>query len=567
MFISLLALMSCVDSRTSCSLLYMAESQMQASPAEALSSIKAVEPSTLYSRKSRAKYALLYSQALDRTGVDTTSDSLISVALKYYKRRGATDDRAKAFYYSGRVYENMGNCDSAIIQYTVTDELLRNSTNLHLKGLTANALGRMYESQNYAEIALAKYLSAAETFLQNNDKKNALRSYIRALDMCYIQGDSEIYQQYFSTTLSLAEELRDTMRILSLNKSKAVNVIHVERDYNAALEILNNAVCRYNNGQYPCHYYFDLVRIFVNIGQLDRALEYIDRIRSNPNISSRLNLELEYLLSQIYRDKNNFAKAYKHSCKALSICDSLYFAEKNHVIPELQERYRNDILRQHNEYLERREQYQLIITVVSILLSLFVVLWIINWRKNYILEKERQILEYREMISQMKSEYENIRGYREQLLSDEMISRHIEFLKRILETTAYHKGDKESYASKMESILTKCSTAKELKCDNANEILRIIQDLINIKHPGIIDYLRGKYASLSNMELSLLCMIVLNISKPAICLVMNISCKTYYNYRNILRHRLRINSYDTTIEQHYRDLCAEFDAKNRTKNC
>lgn len=510
----------------------------------------------------------MYSQALDRTGVDTTSDSLISVALKYYKRRGATDDRAKAFYYSGRVYENMGNCDSAIIQYTVTDELLRNSTNLHLKGLTANALGRMYESQNYAEIALAKYLSAAETFLQNNDKKNALRSYIRALGMFYVQKDFQKHKYYFDTALSLAEELGDTMRILNLAKMKATTIVSESRDYKTALDVLKQSFDVYNNGVATNESCLLLSQIYMRLGDFSNALYYIEKhTKTLQSMGLREQMEISYLLGQIHTLSKDYEKAYRYNYQALQLCDSLYFAEKNHIIPELQERYRNDMLRQHNEYLERREQYQLIITVVSILLSLFVVLWIINWRKNYILEKERQILEYREMISQMKSEYENIRGYREQLLSDEMISRHIEFLKRILETTAYHKGNKESYASKMESILTKCSTAKELKCDNANEILRIIQDLINIKHPGIIDYLRGKYASLSNMELSLLCMIVLNISKPAICLVMNISCKTYYNYRNILRHRLRINSYDTTIEQHYRDLCTEFDAKNRAKNC
>lgn len=55
-------------------------------------------------------------------------------------------------------------------------------------------------------------------------------------------------------------------------------------------------------------------------------------------------------------------------------------------------------------------------------------------------------------------------------------------------------------------------------------------------------------------------MIVMNISKSAICFVMNTSQKTYYNYRILLRNKLNITNEEIAIEDHYRMLCQEYEA-------
>ena len=86
------------------SFLHNAESLMNEHPEDALSIIRHIDRRKIYSSASEARYALLYSQALDKNYVDVTSDSLTAVAVNYYDRHGTKHERAMAHYYQGREF-------------------------------------------------------------------------------------------------------------------------------------------------------------------------------------------------------------------------------------------------------------------------------------------------------------------------------------------------------------------------------------------------------------------------------------------------------------------------------
>lgn len=133
-------LSACSESGWQAEALNAVADYMQQHPDSALIQIKNINKESLRGRYNKARYALLYSQALDKNYIDVESDSLISDALQYYSHRGPQIEQAYAFYYSGRIYENRNNIDSAIVQYTHTEELLQNAEDKHLLGLTVNAL-------------------------------------------------------------------------------------------------------------------------------------------------------------------------------------------------------------------------------------------------------------------------------------------------------------------------------------------------------------------------------------------------------------------------------------------
>ena len=60
-------------------------------------------------RKQKAKYALLYSMALDKNYIDLQSDSIIAPAIKYYERHGSHEERFLCYYYRARIYETAGD--------------------------------------------------------------------------------------------------------------------------------------------------------------------------------------------------------------------------------------------------------------------------------------------------------------------------------------------------------------------------------------------------------------------------------------------------------------------------
>ncbi len=66
----------------------LAESQMQSSPDSALTTIMSVDRRHLRSSKDEARYALIYSQALDKNYIDVANDSLTRIASEYYGKYG-----------------------------------------------------------------------------------------------------------------------------------------------------------------------------------------------------------------------------------------------------------------------------------------------------------------------------------------------------------------------------------------------------------------------------------------------------------------------------------------------
>ena len=88
------------------------EARMNDAPDSVLTVLTAVDMPRWGER--RALYALLTVQAQDKSYIDVADDSLISVATRYYDRKGLPLRRLQAFYYHGRVYANAGHRHEAM---------------------------------------------------------------------------------------------------------------------------------------------------------------------------------------------------------------------------------------------------------------------------------------------------------------------------------------------------------------------------------------------------------------------------------------------------------------------
>ena len=555
-------LCSCNNTSLTNTLLKSANDYMSIKPDSALIVLEKLNRSDIKGRYNKAKYALLYSQALDKNYIDIKSDSIISQALKYYNRRGSSIEKAYTYYYSGRIYENKNNVDSAIFQYVHTEEYLSQTEDYYLQGLTANALARLYQSQNFIELSQNKYLDAANHFLRIDRKTNELSSYIGALRMMAIQENYELFESYYLKAYDLAVNLKDTLHLLQLTKLRAASIIDKDGDYRQAINLLLSATSNYCNNIVPNDYSSILSNSYLRLNQLDSASVHLQPLIDNSTHDiSRKRLEIYYLASQIYHARSDYTSAYSYLYQALATSDSLYFIEKEKTIPELQAKYKNERLALSNIYLKRINHYQLYLAVIILISVLFISLWLINRRKKMILQQENEIIEYRQVISRLREEYEELRIISQNnkyQADEETINRRIAFLKQILETTAQFGHNKETFYAKIEQLLSKNNGNTQIKKGGSNEILQIFQDILNTRQPGFINYIRSKYPQLSNQEISLYCMIAMDISKTAICLVMNTTQKTYYNYRNLLRNKLCITNEDMTITQHYLAISKEY---------
>ncbi len=103
----LLLLTGCNDPKSVTDALTRAEALMNEYPDSAWAVLNTLSPDEMGQNRTRAHYALLYTQAQDKTYRDETNDSLISIAVDYYRN---TDDARRKFlsyYYKGRVHFNV----------------------------------------------------------------------------------------------------------------------------------------------------------------------------------------------------------------------------------------------------------------------------------------------------------------------------------------------------------------------------------------------------------------------------------------------------------------------------
>ena len=83
------------------------ERLMPQHPDSALMLLEQIENKENLSRKDKAHYYLLLTEAEDKTRAKHASDSLITIATDYYENTDDSKRKAKAWYYRGRVNQDL----------------------------------------------------------------------------------------------------------------------------------------------------------------------------------------------------------------------------------------------------------------------------------------------------------------------------------------------------------------------------------------------------------------------------------------------------------------------------
>ncbi|MGN1216204.1 MAG: hypothetical protein ACI4TJ_08160, partial [Candidatus Cryptobacteroides sp.] len=79
------------------------ESYAASNPDSARRALEAIDQDFLNTRKLKAQYALMLSTALSRCKIKVPNDSLINIAVDYFKKFGPAKEKFLSYYYQGRV--------------------------------------------------------------------------------------------------------------------------------------------------------------------------------------------------------------------------------------------------------------------------------------------------------------------------------------------------------------------------------------------------------------------------------------------------------------------------------
>ena len=162
--LAMLLLTGCNDPKPVTDALTRAEALMNEYPDSAWAVLNTLSPDEMGQNRTRAHYALLYTQAQDKTYRDETNDSLISIAVDYYRH---TDDARRKFlsyYYKGRVHFTTKDYLGATTCYMEAEQLADEVGDDYLAGLLYAELGRIYRLYYDYPKSLEAHQKAAECY-------------------------------------------------------------------------------------------------------------------------------------------------------------------------------------------------------------------------------------------------------------------------------------------------------------------------------------------------------------------------------------------------------------------
>ena len=158
------AMIACSDPKSVTDTLHRAEALMNEHPDSAWTMLNTLSLDEMGQNSTRALYALLYTQAQDKTYRDETNDSLIAVAVDYYRDTDDARHKFLSYYYKGRVLANAKDYLNATICYMEAEQLADEVGDDYLVGLLYAELGRIYRLYYDYPKSLEAHQKAAECY-------------------------------------------------------------------------------------------------------------------------------------------------------------------------------------------------------------------------------------------------------------------------------------------------------------------------------------------------------------------------------------------------------------------
>lgn len=278
-----------------------AESLMPQYPDSALAFLEQIKSPSSLSRKDKARYYLLLTEARDKTYATHTTDSLIAIATDYYEDTDDLVRKSKAWYYRGRINQDLGHPLKAQEYYL---KALRDEERIGdyaLLGRINNNIGLLYTQQNVYERALRYQRKAILNFKVIADSVGqiyALRDLGRIHRMLH-QKDSAI------VCYSKALDLMANRKVFAVYSE--LSSLYVEtKAYPEAERLLHEVLANeraLGNDIYPS--YLTLGKYYYHLDRLDSAKVYLEQCaEKTKRLETRAGAV--YYLSQIALSKKQW---------------------------------------------------------------------------------------------------------------------------------------------------------------------------------------------------------------------------------------------------------------------
>ena len=463
---------ACSDPKHVTEPLHRAEALMNEHPDSALNLLKGIAQTELQTPAHHARYALLYSQALDKNFIDLTSDSLISIAVDYYKDRDDVRAKFLSYYYLGRIYTNANNPTQATLAYMEAEQLVDELGDDYAAGLLYEQIGLIYRTYYDFPKSLQAYQQAIEHYTKANRPFHKIYNMFSVSDIYRNTQKEDAAYQTLKTAFTEAQKLNDQ----SLVKSCINNLILVCID----LEQWEEATQWYqeyqknNSRNYPTvAFYGYIARLHAKNRNFKDAFMLLNETwKKTKNLQDSINLY--HAESQVHQMNGSWKEAYQSMAKSVSHQNRIVRNSLQQPVLTTQNNFLNQEL-EHKEYKLRMEKYVRLLGFTILLLVSVIVITFLRKRFQKRLKEQHTLHEKKmEALQQeaLKRE-QSLRAYTAQLESKSSLSEQdILRLTQELENSQKHIEEARNFIEQTNQEMELLKADKHEALIRTNKILK-----------------------------------------------------------------------------------------------
>ena len=504
--------------------LSQAEELIWAAPDSALHILESISTSRHLTGKEQADYALLLSLAQYRCYIPVSSDSLINLAIEYYKDKNDADKKGAAFYVKGCILEEYTkDIPNALLVYKEAEMCIPDMNEKRYVARIYSSLGYINKKSFHFDPAKEYYQKAVQANIDGKDTVAYASNLLNLSTLYYTLHQADSANRCINTLIDIADSLNDLDLQVKIYNNIANRKIF-EKNYAEAEKYLIHAI-RLSSPHFPDKLSLGLANLYAYTGQKEKADSLFTHLLSCPDLLVRSNSYLDllnYFLAS-HPQEHSYLNHY------IALTDSIYKENRAEEVGKIQQKYDNEVLARTNDQL----YFKWILTsVVGSLICIIAVTFLQKkWRKANALQKQIEELEEKKKVltssSQENERYVIQISELESQIND--LKNEKRRLKYFIKKTKKSKENKEDdYSSIFKTYLsiTKDKTYdKELERDN-------LRQWLNLTNQNFTDKLIKHYPVLSksNQLMDVCCLTALNLSIEDIATLLGIGERTVERY-------------------------------------
>ena len=467
--------------------------------------LKAIDSEELLSESDRAFYALLFTQAQYKNVDSIGSDSLINIALDYYKDNHNREHYTRTLIYKGAVMEELGNPEESLEWYLRAENNAAPDDYLNLG--QANLRMAVLYSNNYSDynLKIQKYTKAENYYYLAQNAQYQLMC-LSGLGGSYRICNMDSAYYYLDKALELAKEMGNEGELYSCTEMKVRGMLEDSLHHEAktlALDYLNTKGTEYVDDDL----YYDLANAYIGLGNADSAQYYFNK--TIEPVDERKLVSYKWIASLINEMKGEYEQAHNYNKSADSLADKLVYNNTSSKLIRKKQVIYDELLQSGKD---KNKTYLLYIFVMA-----FVIIGCLLFIPGILYKKQSLINKLRTSTTTLIAKTKNSLQEKDETINN-IISTYLVVIKQFLESSDKY-GKNEFLQNQLNDILN------NKKPDNA--FWNLLYQYIDERYDNLMSNTINANYGLSDKEKKIIAMICCGFTPQEIRLFIGEKNSTY----------------------------------------